>query len=68
MYFQPTNVLFNSPVHNGVCRNERRSDVEHLMTETTESVEDSGVPEVGEHALAVGGERIGCDALLSARN
>lgn len=38
------------------------------MTESTESVEDGGVPEVREEALAVGREGVGGNALFSAGN
>lgn len=61
-------LLFSGPVHQRVCGNERRGDVEDLVTETAEGVEDGGVPEVREHALAIGGEEVCCNALLRSGN
>lgn len=59
-------ILLNGPVHERVCHKERWGDIEDLVTETTEGVEDGGVPEVGEQALAVGREGVCGDALLSS--
>lgn len=53
----------NRPVHGSVGSNERRNNVEDLVTEATEAVEDGGVEGAGEGALAVGRERVGRNAL-----
>lgn len=68
--FRPevSNIPFNSPVHQRVGHNEWRSNVEDLMAESAEGVEDGGVPEVGEQALAVGREGIGGNSLFRAGN
>lgn len=53
----------NSPVHGSVGNYERGSDVENLVAEATEGVEDGGVESTSEGTLAVGGERVGGNAL-----
>lgn len=55
----------NSPVHGSVGNNEGRNHVEDLVAETTEAVEDGSVEGTSKGTLAVGGERIGGNALGS---
>lgn len=56
-------VLLNSPVHGGVGDDERRSDVENLVSESPEGVEESSVGGTSQGALTVGRQRVGGDAL-----
>jgi hypothetical protein len=53
----------NSPVHGSVGDNEGRNNVENLVAEPTEAVEDGSVEGTSKGTLAVGGERIGGNAL-----
>lgn len=54
----------SSPVHDVVCGNEWRDDVEDLCAGPSPRVEDGCVGCAGEGVLSVGGEAVGDDALL----
>lgn len=54
----------NSPVHDVVCGNEWRDDVENLCAGPSPRVEDGCVACAGEGVLSVGGEAVSDDALL----
>ena len=54
----------NSPVHDVVCGDEWRYNVEDLCAGSSPRVEDGRVGCTGEWVLAVRGETVGDDALL----
>lgn len=54
----------NRPVHGSVGKDEWRSNVEHLVAESSPGVEDGGMEGTGKGSLAVGSKSVGHDAPL----
>lgn len=54
----------NSPVHDVVCGNEWRNNVENLCASSSPRVEDGCVGCAGKGVLSVGSEAVGDNALL----
>ena len=54
----------NCPIHDVVCGDERRRDVEYLSGEAPPCVEDGVVDRAGEGVLTVRADTVGNDALL----
>jgi hypothetical protein len=54
----------DSPLHGHICDDERRSEVEDLVAESSPCVENSCVQGAGERTLSVGANGIGRNALL----
>ena len=60
-----SSIPLNSPVHSSVRDQERRCDVEHLVSKTKEGVKDGGMAGSSQGALAVRRERVTGDTLGS---
>ena len=58
------NVLVDSPVHDVVGGDQRRSEVEDLLAEAAPGVEDGIVGGAGEGVEAVRGDAVGDDPVL----
>lgn len=59
--------LLNCPIHSQVCDDERRSNIEDLVTESAPRVEDRRVQGTGKGSLSISADGVGYYALLCLR-
>lgn len=67
IFVAPRNSLFDSPIQSQICDRKRRYDVKSLSSASPPGIEDCRIECAGKRTLAVGGDGVGCYALLCLR-